>query len=78
MSKKQQIIIGTAALVLAGVFIFSDFDWLYPKEKKKGNGVAKATGGADPFMMLEVDEKEFPNASGKCGKVTLNDLSAKK
>lgn len=78
MTNTQKIVLVGAALVLAGVFMVSDFDWLMPKDKKKGTGTANASGNPDPYMMLEVDEKQFPNASGKCENVTLNDLSLKK
>jgi hypothetical protein len=78
MTKTQKIIVAGTALVLVGVFVVSDFKWLMPKDKKKGTGTSNADGNPDPYMMLEVNEKEFPNATGNCGCVTINDLSLKK
>ena len=78
MTNTQKIILAGAAIVIVGVFMVSDFDWLMPKQKKQGTGQANASGEPDPYMMLEVNEKQFPNASGDCGCVTLKDLSLKK
>jgi cell division septation protein DedD len=80
MNKTQQVIIGAAILVALGVFITSDFKWLAKKpDAKKDSGMASADGvNPDPYMMLEVNQKDFPNASGSCKSVTIEDLTIKK
>jgi hypothetical protein len=76
MNLTQKIILSTAFVVAIGVFITSDFKWLQKKpESKKGNGQASADGtNPDPYMMLEVNVNDFPNASGNSKCLTLNDL----
>lgn len=77
MTTSQKIIATSAVLVLLGVFITSDFGYLTKKPAKK-EGQASADGtNADPYMMLEVDESQFPNASGKGTCLTVNDLTKK-
>jgi hypothetical protein len=80
MNRTQQVIIGAAILVALGVFITSDFKWLAKKPApKKDSGTASADGtNPDPYMMLEVNQKDFPNASGSCKNLTIEDLSVKK
>lgn len=78
MTNTQKIIVAGASIVAIGVFMVSDFKWLMPKDSKKGTGTANADGNPDPYMMLEVNQKEFPNASGDCGCLKLNDLTLKK
>lgn len=77
MTNTQKTVIAGLAIVLVGVFMVSDFKWLMPKEDapKKGNGSANASGDSDPYMMLEVNESNFPNATGKCGCLSVNDLT---
>jgi hypothetical protein len=76
MTTAQKIIISSAILLGVGLFMTSDFDWFKKKAKTEG-GTASADGvNPDPYMMLEVNEKDFPNASGK-GCLTLNDLTKK-
>lgn len=77
MTPAQKIVATSAVLILLGVFITSDFDWLYGKKEKK-EGMASADGtNPDPYMMLEVNINEFPNASGNQNCLTLNDLTKK-
>jgi len=78
MTVAQKIIATSAVVVLLGVFVVSDFKWLNKKPTEKKDGQASADGtNPDPYMMLEVDINQFPNASGKCNSLTLNDLSIK-
>lgn len=78
MTAAQRIIATSAVIVLLGVFVVSDFKWLNKKTSDKKDGQANADGtNADPYMMLEVDESQFPNASGKGTCLTINDLTKK-
>ena len=80
MTPAQKIVATSAVLILLGVFITSDFDWLHGKKdkKEKKDAMAGADGtNPDPYMMLEVNVNEFPNASGKGSCLTLNDLTKK-
>lgn len=78
MTTAQRIIATSAVIVLLGVFVVSDFKWLNKKTLEKKDGQANADGtNADPYMMLEVDESQFPNSSGKGICLTINDLTKK-
>jgi hypothetical protein len=78
MTPIQKTIVAGIAIVLVGAFVVSDFKWLQPKdEKAKGSGTASATGETDPNMMLEVSDKDFPNATGDCGCSGLKGLKLK-
>jgi hypothetical protein len=76
MTPAQKIVLSSAILLGLGLFIVSDFDWFKKKTSKQGSGTASADGyNPDPYMMLEVNVNEFPNASGNCGCLKLEDLS---
>ena len=78
MTPAQKIVATSAVLILLGVFITSDFDWLHGKKDKPKDGNANADGtNPDPYMMLEVNINDFPNASGKGNSLTINDLTKK-
>jgi hypothetical protein len=78
MTPTQRIIATSAVVVLLGVFIVSDFKWLHKKPTEKKDGQASADGtNPDPYMMLEVNINEFPNASGNQPCLTLNDITKK-
>ena len=78
MTPTQRIIATSAVVVLLGVFIVSDFKWLNKKTTEKKDGQASADGtNPDPYMMLEVNINEFPNASGNQPCLTLNDITKK-
>lgn len=77
MTPAQKIVAASAVLVLLGVFITSDFDWLHSKKKTKDEMKNADGTNPDPYMMLEVNINEFPNASGKESCLTLKDLTKK-
>ena len=77
MTTSQKIIATSAVLVLLGVFITSDFGYLTKKPAKKEGQVGADGTNADPYMMLEVDESQFPNASGNKKCLTINDITKK-
>ena len=66
MKKYQKIIVISAILIGVGVFVTSDFF-----KKPTSGGEDENFGGdcgcdpnADPYMMLEVDQRAFPNFDG--------------
>ena len=76
MTPAQKIVISSLIVLGVGAFLVSDFNWLKKKTSKQESGTASADGyNPDPYMMLEVNVNEFPNASGNCGCLKLEDLS---
>jgi hypothetical protein len=66
MTRNQKLIALGAILIGVGVFVTSDFS-----RKPTSGGEDENFGGdcgcdpnADPYMMLEVDQKAFPNFDG--------------
>lgn len=66
MTKNQKIIAIGAILIGVGVFVTSDF-FKKPKEGDEDENFGGDCGcdpNADPYMMLEVDQRAFPNFDG--------------
>ncbi len=66
MTKYQKIIAISAILIGVGVFVTSDF-FKKPKEGDEDENFGGDCGcdpNADPYMMLEVDQRAFPNFDG--------------